>query len=94
MAGKFKSGFGFKSGFSRFSQIRWIWIGFVHFYESDLDLHLLFLNFCLPRVSKVGLDLSFFKRLDLDLKIGLDLNLNIAGFAHHCYEVRDGVKTG
>ena len=33
MAGKSKSGFGFKSGFSHFSQIQriWIWIGFVHF---------------------------------------------------------------
>ncbi len=28
MAGKSKSGFGFKSGFSHFCQIRWIWIGF------------------------------------------------------------------
>ncbi len=31
-----------------------------------------------------GLNLSFFKRVDLDLKIGLDLDLNITGFAHHC----------
>ncbi len=33
--------------------------------------------------SGFGLDLSFFKIGDLDLKIGLDLDLNIAGFAHH-----------
>ena len=31
-----------------------------------------------------GLDLSFFKGVDLDLKVELDSDLNIAGFARHC----------
>ncbi len=48
------------------------------FNTSDLDLTIF---------EKVGfgLDLSFFKRADLDLKIDPDLDLNIAGFTHHCY---------
>ena len=58
MAGKSKSGFGFKSGFNNFCQIQWIWIW-------------------------IRLDLSFLKPLNLDLKFGLDLDLNIAGFARH-----------
>ena len=54
-----------------------------------LDAHLIFksgfvdLDLTIFWKVEFGLDLSFFKRADLDLKIGLDLDLNIAGFAHH-----------
>ncbi len=56
----------------------------------DLDLKPPYLDLDLTIFEKVGfgLDLSFFKRpdLDLDLKIGPDLDLNIAGFARHWYK--------
>ena len=53
--------------------------------ELDLDWICTFLIF-----QKVGfgLDLSFFKEVDLDLDskvmLDLDLDLNIAGFSRHC----------
>ena len=52
MVGKSKSGFGFKSGFEDFSQIRLIWFGFdLNVFDiDDLDL---------------DLDLSFLKEVDL-----------------------------
>ena len=51
----------------------------------DFGFELPDLDFDLTIFQKVGfgLNLSFFKRSDLDLKIGLDLDLNIAGFACH-----------
>ena len=37
------------------------------------------------KLKAFGLDLSFFGRADLDLKVRLDLDLNIGGFARLCY---------
>ncbi len=40
-----------------------------------------------------GFDLDMFEKVYLDLKVGLDLDLKVAGFAHHCYRQKVTSKT-
>ncbi len=42
------------------------------------------LGFVLNFFDKGDLDLRCFRRVDLDSKVGLDLDVNIIGFAHYC----------
>ena len=49
----------------------------------DLDLKIANPQIHLLQSKRSDLDLTIFKGADLELKVKLDLDLNIAGFAHH-----------